>query len=116
MRAASALFAIALFTGLQAAAEPKSPAHEQAALELFRVMNIERTMLGGASAMAETMIRQNVTLTPYRDVIIDWAQSVLTWDNFVPKLVDLYTEAFSEAELRDMIAFYKTATGQRLLE
>ena len=37
------------------------------------------------------------------------------WDDVRPKLAKLYAEAFTEAELRDLIAFYETPTGQKAL-
>ncbi len=39
----------------------------------------------------------------------------MTWDTFGSRLVALYEESFTESELRDMTAFYKTPTGQKAL-
>ena len=39
----------------------------------------------------------------------------MTWDNFGTRLVILYEDAFTESELHDMTAFYKTPTGQKSL-
>jgi hypothetical protein len=97
------------------AVESPSETHQQAATELLKVMNLERTMMAGATAMADAMIQQNQVLGPYRDVLLKWAEKFLTWEAFGPKLVALYAESFTEAELRDMITFYKTPTGQKAL-
>ena len=35
------------------------------------------------------------------------------WDDVKPKLAKLYADAFTEAELREIIAFYETPTGQK---
>jgi len=37
------------------------------------------------------------------------------WDDVKPKLAKLYTEAFTEAELREIITFYSTPTGQKFV-
>jgi len=97
------------------AGEAPSETQKQAATELLKVMNLERTMMGGASAMADAMIEQNAAMGPYRDVLLKWAEKYMTWEAFGPRFVSLYTEKFTEAELRDITAFYKTSTGQKAL-
>jgi hypothetical protein len=98
-----------------AAAEISPATHRQAAEEFLEVMDLEKAMMGGASAMVEAMIHQNATLAPYRDVILKWAQSILTWDNFGPRVTTMYVESFTESELREMTAFYRTPTGRKAL-
>ncbi len=89
--------------------------HKEAATELLSLMNLEKTMAGAAAAMTDAMIQGNAILAPYREVILQWARGFMTWETFGPRYVALYTEAFTESELREMIAFYKTPTGQKVL-
>jgi hypothetical protein len=37
------------------------------------------------------------------------------WDDVKPRVAKLYADAFTEAELKDLIAFYETPTGQKAL-
>ena len=92
-----------------------SARREVAARELVEMMNLERQMMGGATAMMDALLLQSPQLGPYRDVLLDWAQSVMSWEAFGPKYVAMYAEAFTEQELRDLIAFYRTPTGQKAL-
>ena len=101
--------------GAWAQEAPPPSSHEQAALELFAVMNLERQMMAGASTMVDVMIRQNPTLGPFRDVVLDWAESFMTMDEFAPELVPMYTKAFSEPELRELATFYRSPIGQKTL-
>jgi hypothetical protein len=94
-------------------AEPDS--HRQAAAELLKVMNMENSMIAAASSMLDAQAQSNPGLAPYRDVIQKWMEKYLTWAAVGPRMTDLYTEAFTEPEIRDMIAFYKTPTGQKTL-
>lgn len=94
---------------------PVSASHKQAALDLIELMGLEEQMMGGASAMVDAMSSQSPELRPYRDVILDWAESIMTWETFGPKMTDIYVQAFSEGELRDLVAFYKTATGKKAI-
>ena len=93
----------------------ESAAREQAATELIDLMGLEEQMLGGATAMVDAMSSQSPELRQYRDVIIEWAESIMTWETFGPQLTQIYAEAFTENELRDLIAFYQTPTGQKTL-
>jgi hypothetical protein len=42
-------------------------------------------------------------------------QENFNWDTMKPKLAKLYAENYTEAELRDIIAFYQTPTGQKTI-
>ena len=57
------------------AAEEPSAAGRAAATELLSVMNLERTMMGVAVAMADAMIQQNAALQPYREVMLECVKS-----------------------------------------
>ena len=39
----------------------------------------------------------------------------LTWDRVKPSFIAVYDATFSKQELRDIVAFYKTPSGQKLL-
>jgi len=97
------------------AADPSTESHRDAASELLELMNVERTMMAGASAMVDAMAQQNPQLESYRDVILKWAEGFMNWETFGSKFVALYTESFTEPELRELIAFYNTPTGKKAL-
>lgn len=73
---ASLLFA---FCAQQVIAQdvPLSAGREAAARELVEIMNLERQMIGGATAMMDAMVLQSPQLNAYRDVILGWAESVI---------------------------------------
>jgi len=109
-------FACAALAISTLARDAPSGSHMQAASELIRVMDLERSAMGGATAMVDAMLQQNATLAPFRDTLLEWAKKYLTWDEMGPKIVAIYADTFSEAELREIIAFYKTKTGKKVLE
>jgi uncharacterized protein len=43
-------------------------------------------------------------------------QENFNWETLKPKLAQVYADTFTEAELRDIIAFYQTPTGQKTIE
>ncbi|HSS76500.1 MAG TPA: DUF2059 domain-containing protein [Thermoanaerobaculia bacterium] len=92
-----------------------SSVHRQAAVELLQMMDLEKTMRSTLSAMLDAQINGNPEMAPYRDVFQSWIERYFSWDALKPRMIDLYVQAFTEPELRDMIAFYKTPTGQKSL-
>lgn len=44
------------------------------------------------------------------------SQDLFDWDAIGPQMVELYARTFTEDELRDMVAFYKTPSGRKSLE
>lgn len=97
------------------ASTPKVSSHEQAVIELFDLMDLKRTVVGGATAAIDSQIAGNPEIAPYRDVMIAWATGVMTWENMGPPLIKVYLETFTEAEVREMTAFYRTPTGRKAL-
>ena len=104
-----------LFLGAVQSPQPSSSSHEEAVGELFQLMNLERTMVGAATAMIDAQIQGNTAIAPYRDVMLEWAAKYLTWRNVAPGLTMIYKEAFTESEIREMVSFYRTPTGQKAL-
>jgi len=49
-----------------------------AAAKFLKVMNIERTMMAGATTMVDVQIQQNPALGPFRDVMLKWAGKYMT--------------------------------------
>jgi hypothetical protein len=45
-----------------------------------------------------------------------WMTEDIKWTELEPKIVDLYVRDFTESELREVIAFYQTPTGQKALK
>lgn len=43
-------------------------------------------------------------------------EQAVGWDKLKPDMVKLYTSNFSEAELRDLLAFYQSPLGQKVLD
>lgn len=108
-------FVALLMLTAQSAGETATTSHDQAVLEFLNIVGIERTMTASANAVVHGLIQVNPPLAPYRDVIAKWANKHITWEAAAPEITKIYKDAFTEMELRDVIAFYKTPTGQKVL-
>jgi hypothetical protein len=100
--------------GSHEAAAPAS-SHEAAARELVRITDLMRLALDAGGGMIDAQLKANSTMAPYADVMHTWLAHVLQDIDLEGIVVKLYMESFSEAELRDLIAFYRTPTGRKAL-
>jgi hypothetical protein len=107
---------LVLAIALSASAEEDfTESHRQTATELLILSGAKENAMVGASAMADMMLQSNPVLAPYRDVLLEWAEKVMTWDNMHPRIVEIYVDAFTEQELRELIEFYNTPIGKKTL-
>jgi hypothetical protein len=110
------LIAIAALGCLALGAVAVTPAPDKAAVELLQVMRIDKSVTSTSEAMADVLIKANPVLLPYRPVIIEWAQKTMTWDVLGPQVAAIYSEAFTDEEMRQAAAFYRSPTGQKILD
>ncbi|WP_026958618.1 DUF2059 domain-containing protein [Aliagarivorans taiwanensis] len=61
------------------------------------------------------LISQNSALADYQDVLDSWSQQHITWSNLAPEFKELYAKYFSDAEIKELLAFYKSPVGQKSL-
>ena len=47
--------------------------------------------------------------------VAQWFYEEIRWEELKPKMIDLYVKEFSEQELKELLAFYKTPTGKKAL-
>jgi uncharacterized protein len=96
-------------------AQQRLSSHDQAVLDLIKLTKVEQQMAASTEAVADAMTKGNPVLTPFRDVIVEWASKYLTWNAMLPEIAKLYKETFTESEVRELIAFYQTPVGQKVL-
>jgi hypothetical protein len=60
-------------------------------------------------------LQQSPQLEPHRQALDDFLQQHIGWNSMKEAIAAMYMEAFSEAELNEMNAFYITPIGQRVI-
>jgi hypothetical protein len=114
MRTRSLSFAILCCAALSSAATPAradEQTHRAAVLELCDVMHMERTMQESMKNMIEMQMQQVPQMQ--RPQLQKFFDKYLSWASLKEDFVKLYQDTFSEAEVRQLTAFYKTPTGQK---
>jgi tetratricopeptide (TPR) repeat protein len=90
--------------------------HRQAASELLDLMEKSQDLAETASALIDAQVRANPQIEPFRDILVQWTQRYINWDAMGPRMIELYLQTFTEGEIRDLLAFYRTPTGRKALE
>ncbi|MDH5711423.1 MAG: DUF2059 domain-containing protein [Gammaproteobacteria bacterium] len=85
----------------------------RAAEELLSMSGIEKTF--SAQVMVDNEIARNPSLEPFRGVMEDFFNKYMDYESARPELAALYMEAFSEQELKQIVAFYKTPAGKKVI-
>jgi hypothetical protein len=95
------------------AAASAPPANLQAASELLQVMGARQASEAGTQAMIDNLLNSQPMMQPFRDVFTQWAAKYLAWQQLEPQMAALYANAFTKAELEELIRFYKSPTGSK---
>ena len=99
--------------------------HRAAALKLLEVAKTEDMLVQMKAHLEQMMIQQMnaVDLAPeakqefsaIQQDLMEWVNSFFGWEAMKDLYVDIYVEVFSEDELKELIAFYQSPLGQKMI-
>ena len=120
MRSLSAFcLACALLLPARAAAQdtartaPPTAGQMAAARELLEVIHMQEVAAAGVKVALDQQIRADPQLEGYRAVMNEWAGEIFSSEEAKTAFATLYADAFTEADLRALIAFFRSPVGQR---
>jgi len=90
--------------------------HAQAVRELFTLMKMPEVMATTIDTLLAAHLQANPTLVPYAETMREFLQEQLSWESLEAEYVKIYMAAFTQREIEDMVAFYRTPTGQKAVE
>jgi len=96
-----------------AAAATPTAAQAAAARDLFKALKLEESLTNTTSAMVDSEVSHNPALAPYRDIMLAWLRKYMTWDAMLPELTRLYSETYTEGEMKALAMFYSSPVGQK---
>lgn len=91
-------------------------AHRQAAENLLSFSGVKQALQNSIEQMLIIQIQQRPTLAPYKGVMLQFLQKYMSFESLKENLISIYVEEFTEKELDEMVAFYKTPTGRKTIE
>ena len=117
------------FAGSLPARADDAPARKTSADELLQVMHTQQMMERAADRISQTADRlmglMHTSATPaeeaaFRESLRQQAGQMLkkelSWESIEPILAQSYADDFTEPELKQLIDFYKSPVGQKLLD
>ena len=89
--------------------------HRAAVEQLFKLTHMEQKVNESVDNVLLIQLQQSPQLEPHRQALDDFLQQHIGWNSMKEAIAAMYMEAFTEAELNEMNAFYITPTGQRVI-
>lgn len=114
-RSAALCFPLFLVFAAAAPGPPPMSPHEKAAREVIKLVGSQDLVESGADSLMD-MLYSEADWTSYKDVVRDWYRKTVNESEIQEEMVKLYMETFSEKELREIAAFYKTPAGRKAIE
>jgi len=121
-----AFFAALLLTLISTQAMADAASHAAAAKQLLKLVNADqiagpwygqvKQMFDQRFVETQAPASKKAVLESYQAKADATLNKAVGWDKLEPEMVKLYTKGFSEAELNELIGFYKSALGQKVLK
>jgi len=114
MKSAQAFFILltVLLFSLTALADEGAKREAEA---LLKITNAETLLTQSIEQMLDLQIQQNPQLAPFKDVMQKFLYKYMSYESIKQEMIQLYSETFTEKELKEINAFYQTETGQKAI-
>ena len=83
------------------------------ARELLEITHAHGAVTQAESAYVAHTIALDTRWVPYEDILKSWADEVFDWGKIEPLLEERLTKELSEAELTELLRFYRTPVGRK---
>ena len=90
--------------------------HRQAAETLLTVIKTEQDIQENADRLAENLLRQHPQLAQHNTVVKTFITKHMNWSVLKEDMINLYVQAFTEDELKQLTTFYRSPIGQKAAE
>lgn len=113
-RRLGASLALALFLAVGTAAADEA-SHRRAAERLLDAVGTQTTMESAIDLMMQAQLRSTPQLAPFEGIVRTFLDRYVSFASMKDELVSLYVADFTEAELDELAAFYRTPTGAKAI-
>ncbi|MDC0264351.1 DUF2059 domain-containing protein [Verrucomicrobia bacterium] len=84
-----------------------------AVYELFTTMDMAKTYQQTIEKMLEMQVKQNPSIEPLKDTMLEFFDKYMGWKSMKEDMAKIYMNNFTDNELKQLIAFYKTPIGKK---
>jgi len=79
-------------------------------------METEKTMQSAIDLTLDMQIKGNPALASYKDVMKKFFTKHMSYASLKNDLIDIYAKEFTEPELKELVVFYRTPIGKKLVQ
>ena len=83
--------------------------------ELFIVKHNKEIAHKATKDMLDSQIKLNNLGDKEQKALYKFYEKYMAYKYFEPKMIELYAKAYTEQDIKDMIKFYKTSAGQKII-
>lgn len=98
-----------------ALAQDTSATHRDAVKQLMAVTHLRDVTMQSMDDIVKSQMAQMPQLKPYESIMRTFLKEQMDWSVLEPEFARIYTEVFTEKELRDIVKIYQTPAGQMML-
>ena len=100
----------------QAGALADEAAHREAVGRLFELTGMQQKIEESVDSVLALQLTQSPGLRDHEVVVREFLERHIGWQSMEDALTDMYLQSFSEQEVNDMNAFYRSPTGRKVIE
>ena len=82
--------------------------------ELFETTKMPTVYQQTIEKTIEAQIQQNPEIAPLKDIMIKFFDKYMGWESVKKDIAKIYMKNFTDDEIKELIAFYKTPIGQKV--
>lgn len=113
MKIAIATLALTLLT-FTGPASADADARKEAE-QMLAGLNMDSALTQSMEEMLNLQLAQRPSLAPFKGVMLDFLKKYMSYDSLKEEMIDIYADAFTATELREINAFYRTPTGVKTI-
>lgn len=110
------LLLVALLFITPAPVRADEASHRKSVETLLGLMNMESLLNQSIDQMMQIQVQQNPQIAPHQKEMKAFLSKYMSWETLKEDMVKLYMAEFTEAELKELIAFYQTPVGIKTIE
>ena len=103
------------FCAIPVFAKPVPQSHRQAAEKLMALTEMEKSVQQGVESFIHLQLKSKPELAQKKEILRRFYSDQIGWDAMKDEIIGLYVEGFTEQELNEMVGFYSTPTGKKMI-
>jgi hypothetical protein len=102
--------------GQMQAVRASDATHRAAAEALLNLMDMDNLLNQSIDQMLDMQVKQNPQIGQFRTQMKAFLSKYMSWASMKDDMIKIYTDEFTEQELKDLLAFYQTPLGKKTIQ